>query len=349
MDMSLEAYKSVRPICRRTQTHVSITRRRGLPFFINRYKKRRFVLFAAAAVLFILWYTSGHIMGITVFGNSRISTETILENLARSGIALGKTTDNIDSRQIRNRMMSDIDDLAWIGINVSGSRIYVEVVERLERKNPIDFSTPCNLVADKDGIIDSIEAGNGQVMVKKDSGVMEGDVLVSGIMDAGEGGFRYVHSYGEVYAKTRYSISREYPLEYQKHTDTGQAVTRRTVCILGKSFPLYFDKKEPYSVYELEETEKEYRPPTDRLPSVKINTKIYKEQTVHTCMRTQAEILNSMPAELEETLKASLPEDAEIKDREITSTLTERGTVCVNLTLICRENIARESEIESAE
>lgn len=141
-NMSLASFREIRPVCRRTRTRLQIIRRRGFPFFAHRYRKRKFALLGLALAIFILWYTSGHIMGITVFGNSRISTDTILTHLARSGVSLGETTEGIDSALIRNRMMGDLDDLAWIGINVSGSRIYVEVVERLETEPGVNMEQP---------------------------------------------------------------------------------------------------------------------------------------------------------------------------------------------------------------
>ena len=346
IDMSLSAFKSLRPVCKRTKTHVCILRRHGLPFLMHRYRKRRFALIGLAAVLLILWYTSGHIMGITVFGNSRISTDTILENLARSGISLGKTTSNIDSQQIRNRMMSDLDDLAWIGINVSGSRIYVEVVERLEKEQGVDMTKPCNLVATKDGVIDLIEARNGQTMVKLNSGVREGDVLVSGIMDAGEKGIRYVHAYGEVYALTRYTQSREYPLEYDEPINTGKKTTRYTLRILNHSLPLFWSKDAPYPLYSYEESEREYIVPIEQIPSLYIKSETYCEQYTEHRSRTVSDTLATATEDLDRELREALDENITVTDREITNTLTERGTLSVTVTLICRENIAREAEID---
>lgn len=344
LDMSIDAFKRVRPICRRTKTRAVIIKRQGLPFFIRRYEKRRYALVAAAVLIGILWYVSGHIMGITVFGNDRISTERILENLARSGISIGKSTSGIDSYHIRNRMLNDIDELAWVGINVNGSRVYVEIVERLEKEKRIDFSVPCNLVASKDGVIDSIEARNGQVMIKKGSGVAEGDVLVSGITDTADG-IRYVHSYGEVYAKTRYSKSREYETEYTEYTLTGKRKTLYTLSISAYTLPLYISQKIPYTDSTKEVYEKEYRLPIDILPSIKINKTVYAEQSPETKKRTPEEIISEKPNELEEEIKSTLPSGAEVTDTEVESTLTERGTVAVTVTVVCRENIAEEREL----
>lgn len=349
IDMSISAFKALRPICKRTQTSVKIIKRHGAPFFIHRYRRRKAAVCGIAAALLILWYTSGHIMGITILGNNRITEDVLLENLARSGVALGKTTDNIDPQKIRNRMMIDLDDLAWIGINVSGSRVYVEVVERLEKEQGVDMTKPCNLIALKDGVIDSIEARNGQTVVKPDSGVRAGDVLVSGIMDAGGQGIRYVHSYGEVYAKTRYTLSREYPLEYDEKINTGEKTKRYTVKVLDRSLPLFWSKNEPYPICSREQTEKEYRLPVSSLPSLYVTTETYFKQYTEHRKRSASEALNTATEELEKELRDTLDEGIEQVEREVSSTLTERGTLEVEVTLVCRENIAAESAIDGVD
>lgn len=348
-DMSLASFRQIRPVCRRTRTKVRILSRCGMPFLFRRYRRRRFALIGLAAVFILLWYTSGHIMGITVFGNSRISTETILEHLARSGVELGESTHGLDSSRIRNRMMTDLDDLAWIGINVSGSRVYVEVVERLEQEQGVEMDQPSSLVATKDGEIDSVEARNGQNMVKPGDGVREGDVLVSGIMDNETQGFRYVHAYGEVYAKTRYSLSREYPLSYEEAVDTGRQTTRYTLRILDKTFPLFLSRKQPYALSACDRSEQEYRTPLEFLPSLFVEKEVWREQTKESRSRTPADARETAVEELDKELSGMITGDTEVLEREVSDTLTERGTLAVTVTLVCRENIAREVPIDPPE
>ncbi len=344
-NMSLRAFRSIRPVCRRTQTHLTILKRKGLPFLLYRYRKRKLLLPALALVVLFLWYTSGHIMGITVFGNNRIPTATILEHLARSDIAIGRSTAEVDSSVIRNRMMRDLEDLAWLGINVSGSRIYVEVVERLETEAGIDPDVPCNLIAEKDGVIVSIEARDGQTVVTPSSGVRAGDVLVSGIMDAGESGIRYVHAYGEIFAHTFHSLTREYPLTYTETLETGNDTTRYTLKVLNWQLPLFLRKSAPYAEYAQEETEQEYRLPIERLPSLYVKKSVFKEQTSTQKERSAAEALATGKEELLKELTESIPEDATIIQQEVSHTLTERGGLSVTVTLTALEDIAIESPI----
>lgn len=347
--MSTDAFLRLRPVCRRTKTKVRILKRCGLPFLCRRFRRRKAVWVSLALVLAFLWYTSGHIMGITVQGNARIPTDEILEHLARCQVAVGKSTNGIDASQIRNRLMRDLEDLAWVGINVNGSRVYIEVVERLETEPKLDADTPCHLVATKDGIIESIEARNGQNMVSVGSGVRSGDLLVSGIMDADDDPTRYVHAYGEVYAITSYRASRDYPLSFSESVDTGKHTTRYRLRILDRTLSLSLGKHPPYTQWRKEETETEYRPPSERLPSLFLQKECYWEQTQEQRTRTPAQALQTARNELESELRRQLPNDASVTDCEVTHTLTEQGILSVTVTLLCRENIAAERLIETVD
>ncbi len=348
-DISVRSFRKIRPVCFRTQTRVRILKRRGLPFLLHRYRKRKLSLLGLCLALALLWYTSGHIMGITVFGNQKISTETVLQSLARSGVALGRSAKNINSSDIRNQMMRDLDELAWIGINVNGSRVYVEVVERLTPEMGVDKDKPCHLVASRDGTIASVEARDGQTVVKVGSGVREGDVLVSGIMDNPVAGYRAVHAYGQVYAKTTYQAEKEYPLKDTEAMDTGNSKTRYTLRILGLELPLYLGRANPYKTAETIADEREYRIPIDSIPSLFVRTETYKEQQIKEREWTVAQVLETAERELSLELEEKLPENIDIENRELTHTLTEQGTVKATLTYFCKEDIAVEVPIETPE
>ncbi len=348
-DLSIAGFRRIRPVCYRTKTRVKILKRQGLPFLIHRYRKRKFAVLGVILVMLLLWYTSGHIMGITVFGNEKIPTETVIQHLARSGVELGKSARNLSPSHIRNQMMRDLDELAWIGINVSGSRVYVEVVERLTPEPRVEMEKPCHLVACRDGVIVAIEAKDGQTLVKVGSGVRQGDVLVSGIMDNTVTGYRAVHAYGEVIARTTYRAEQEYPLSFVERIKTGKEKIRYRMRILNREVPLSFGKGNPYSLSEKNETEKEYRIPVDFLPSLFVVREQYQEQQEQKRTRTVEEVLTLAEKDLTAELKPEIPEKAQIEEREMTHTLTERGMVRVTLTVTCLENIATEIPVEREE
>lgn len=344
--MSIRAFREIRPVARRTRTRLHILQRCGLPFLLHRYRKRKLALFGLALFVALLWYTSSHVMSITIYGNNRIATETIRTTLADYGVSPGAPLSALDQKYLQNQLTAALDDIAWVGINRSGSRIYVEVVERLEQDPKVDQETPCNLVAEKDGVIAKIEARQGQTMVKVGDGVRAGDVLVSGIMDNSATGFRYVHAFGDVYATTIYQQSGEYPLAYQEKLYTGNETARYGISILGQDIPFFFNKRQPYATCEQAEEVTEYNPPVDILPPVYLKRTVYKEQQLVDRTRTEDEAVRLGTEELSRQIEDALPDDAEIRDRKVSHILTEFNTVLVTVEITCRENIASENIID---
>lgn len=179
-------------------------------------------------------------MSVDVEGNQRIPTEQVLSELRDVGVSFGKRVSGLNADTIRNQMIINNDEIAWLGVNVRGSRVYVEITERIDTESvPHLTEEKCNLVASKDGVIEKLEVGQGQTMVKKGDGVREGDVLVSGIMDSAYGGFRLVHSYGEVYARTEYTATKEYQLNYIEKEYSGEEKVRFGLNLFGNKIELY--------------------------------------------------------------------------------------------------------------
>lgn len=344
--MSIQAFREIRPVAKRTKTRLHITSRHGLPFLLHRYRKRKLAVLGVVILLVLLWYTSSHVMGITIYGNTRIDTETVKSQLAEFGLRPGEPLKDINQKLIQNQMISALDDIAWIGINRSGSRVYVEVVERIDPEKRIDAGSPCDLVAEKDGVIEKLEIRGGQTMVKVGEGVREGDVLVSGIVDNSAVGFRYVHSFGDVYAATRYKKSREYPLEYQEKTYTGSQKSRYGLQVLNWNLNLFLNGRQPYSECERSEIVKEYNPPVDILPSVYVKQYIYREQNSMDKTRTEEEALQLGTDELTAEIMGELPEDATVKRKSVSHIRTEFKSVVVTVEIECSENIAKEITID---
>lgn len=341
------AYKQLRTPAFRTRSRVRITKRCGIPFVFQRYSKRRFVICGAIILIMLLWYTSTHIMGITVYGNKRINTDEILSALENCGITLGTKTSEIVPDSIRNRMMGELDELAWIGINANGSRVYIEVVERIQKDEGIEKDgIACNLVASKDGEIESISVREGQTLVNVGSGIRKGDVLVSGIVDNSINGFRYVKARGEIYAKTKYSKTKSYPLEYKEEVPTGENKKRYTLSVLNFKFPLFFGKSAPYETYSYTYEQKEYRAPIDSIPSLFVICEEYVCNRVEYKRRTPAQAIETGYAELIDEIKSELGDGVEIINQSTVHTLNEHGEVEVTAEVICRENIAEPVIIE---
>ncbi len=343
--IGIGGFRAIRPIAKKTKTRVRIVSREGMPFLINRYKKRRVAIAGLVLFLGILWYLSSHIMGIDIVGCNRLSTEEIEKELKGFGLMLGTPTSKIDRRLLQNQMMTKVDDLAWIGINIKGSRAYVEIRERLDTKRNLDKDIPCNIVASRSGRILGLEVRSGQTMVKLNDMVEKGDLLVSGAMDSKVVGIRFEHSSAAVYAETTYTKSRIYPLKYQEKQYTGNQKTRYSI----GGFGLYFKKGMPFEYCEKTENSRRYHLLGFDKIYIDIKSDTYKEYTPINKTRTADEAVALGGQELTEEITKELGSRAEILDKNVTFKQIDEKSIEVCAQILCREDIAQQSEIDKIE
>ncbi len=347
--ISIGGFKEIRGIARKTRTHISVIKRRGLPFVLHRYRKRRAVLLGVGLFFAVLWYLTTHIMGIDITGNQRIATEEILYQLKGCGIYYGASVDKIDSKLIKNEMMTKFDDIAWIGINIKGSRAYIEVKERLDTQIRVDANVPCDLIAAKDGIIRLLEVKDGQTLVKPNQFVEKGDLLVSGIVDSDKMGMRYVHSFGEIYAETIYKKTKEYPFEYIDKIYTGREKKRYSLSLMNKKLKLFLKSAQPFKNGDKTESKTEYKTIFSFIPSVFVECERFVEYVPEKCTRSLDDAIALGVAELGAELETETGTGVEIIDKKTSYTENGENGVIVTVEYICREDIAQQRIIDKTE
>ena len=347
--ISIEGFREIRPIAKKTRTRVRIKTREGMPFLINRYKKRRVAIVGLGLFLGILWYLTSHIVGIDIIGNERLSSAEIEKELKSFGLYRGAAVSKIDRRLLQNQMMTSIDDLAWIGINIKGSRAYIEVKERLDTKRSVDEDIPCNIIASRDGVIKALEIRSGQTVVKLNDMVEKGDLLVSGAMDSQVEGIRYAHSAGSVFAETIYKKSRVYPLEYEEKLYTENTVVRRSIGVFGQNIKLYLKSGVPFEYCEKESRSLRHHLWGFEKIFIDINEDTYREYTPQKKTRTAAQAVGLGGKELTEEIQKELAQRVEILDKNVTYKQVDKSSVEVTAEILCREDIAQQSVIDKIE
>ena len=79
--------------------------------------------------------------------NERVPADRILRELESYGLKPGVFKPLVDTREVETKLLIEMDQLVWVGINILGTRAVVEIVERTEPPPVIDKSEPCNIVA----------------------------------------------------------------------------------------------------------------------------------------------------------------------------------------------------------
>lgn len=220
--ISVKAYKSLRPILKKTKTKAVILKKIGLPFYLFHYRKRK--VFAAGILLF--WYllirVSGFVWNIEIEGNSYLSDDTIIRFLEEEGADFGTPVSKIDCAGLEERLRSAYPEVIWASIKIYGTKMTVELQESLlaEESYQMENGEIADIVAAKDGIITHMITRQGTPLVSVGSEIKKGDILVSGEIplysDYGEIlDYLYETADADVIAQVQYDYSEKIPKIYQ--------------------------------------------------------------------------------------------------------------------------------------
>lgn len=225
-----------------------IVKTKGLPFLAAKYKKRPGLLLGLILGLALLFYSELFVWKVTVNGNVAIPEEVILEALAEQGVAVGSYIPDIPVLKVQNLVLLSFHDLSSIAINVKGTHIQVEVLERTHEPPKTDHTGYCNVVAARDGIIVSAKSAAGTVIVSPGEVVETGQILISAFTVGKRNVYRVHHARGEVLAKVYESYSAVFPVEREIKAYTGRKTVRKAVSVLGKEFS--FEADSPYERFD---------------------------------------------------------------------------------------------------
>ena len=243
VNIGLKDFKKIRKIAKKTKCKVGIDRKKGVPFFLHKYKKRKFFLamFLIIILDFIL-YLSEFIWNIdNKYNRSLIITEDeILSSLNENGLYIGESKRDIDIKEIVNNIRLARSDIAWIGIELKGTNAIVEVVEAEEKPEIIAQDEYCNIVSDKEGKIVKINANTGTAMGTKPGDVVkEGTLLIGGWMEGKYTGTRFVRATGEIEAVVWYTEKETVNFKETKVEKTGNMEKKYAININNFRINLY--------------------------------------------------------------------------------------------------------------
>lgn len=169
--IGMRDFKKIKQIAKITKCRVKIEQKKGLPFLLHKYKKRKiFFAFLLIIVLFI-FVISNFIWNIDVIGNTTIPKEEIIKNLEENNLHIGMLKNQVKTKDIINNIRLQRDDIAWLGIHLKGTNAVIEIVEADKKPDIIDENEYCNITSDKEGIITKINVQNGTALVK------QGDII----------------------------------------------------------------------------------------------------------------------------------------------------------------------------
>lgn len=316
----------------------------GLPHLLSLYKKRIGLFAGAAVVLLSVLFSNAFILSFDVVGNERLSDEYVLSLLASQGLKAGTLKKSHDLRMIALNAELSCDDIAWLSVNISGTRATVELRETVKKPQGYNEKAPTDIVAKCDGQIIYTEALSGSVVVNRHDVVKAGDLLISGVVDSKAYGYKLVKSYGKVLAKTYRSFSASITLKTSEKEYTGRKKTVKSISVFGKSII----KQKPYGGFEnYDVTEKKEELcffGSVRLPITAVSC-VYEEYVPKPKTLTKSEAREKALAEISDMIASEI--SGKILERTESEKI-EDGKYVLSVALYCIEDISREKPIDKA-
>jgi similar to stage IV sporulation protein len=163
--------------------------------------RRPVLIFGIALLLIMTLYLPTRILFVTVSGNQRISDREILEAAISSDVYFGVPRREIRSENIKNRLLSELPELKWVGVNTAGCVAQISVRERVATDQSQDYTVGGNIVAGCDGVIREMTVISGTAVCHVGQAVKKGELLVTGKTDCGNCVY-ITRANAEIYAKT---------------------------------------------------------------------------------------------------------------------------------------------------
>lgn len=252
-------YLSIARIARNYGVRVRVTRKIGSYYRIRRIKKKEGVILGLIITSFAVLTLQRFVWDINISGNVNISDNFIINQLNLNGISIGSIAYNIDTELTERRILNAVSNIGWINIDINGSRVDVEISELGQEIRPdIDNKIPCNVIAAKTGVILETEVYSGNLLYEKGSGVSEGSVIVSGIVNDGADNILLTHANAKIIAEFKEEIEFT---EYYKSIErqpTDNTIVQNELKLFGFVLPLYNEKAESENMVCKEETKSFY-------------------------------------------------------------------------------------------
>ncbi len=214
-------YKKIKEIVRKTGCQPRIRKKRGFPFLLLYCRKRMAFVLGILIFFLILLQCESRIWSIEVSGGYLHTRQQMLRVLEEEmGIYGGVPAENINCFEIEKKLRLDYNEIGWISVEQKGCCLFVMMNESVMPMLSEKRTEPCHIVAERDGVVKSIQVLQGIPLVKAGDIVQKGDILISGVVPV-MGDYELVRNQpvpanGEVQLESQISYQSRQSMRYEK-------------------------------------------------------------------------------------------------------------------------------------
>ncbi len=187
----LKDFFELKSLIKKSGVKIRIVQKRGIPFFVEKNKKRKAAYLSAGISLIGIYILSLFLWDIQFEGNIHYTDDVLLQFLNQNGYVHGMKLTDIQCEELEKKIRNTYSDINWVSAMIKGTRLVVKVKENSAvLAEEEEKESPQDLVADRDGTIVSIITRQGTPQVHAGDQVKKGETLVAGKVelknDAGE-------------------------------------------------------------------------------------------------------------------------------------------------------------------
>ena len=190
-------------------------------------KKRKILFFSMCLCGLMILSLSQFLWEITVSGGEVYSESDILKYVTDNYYHIGTLKYQIDCDALEDHLREDYAEIAWASCSIQGTRLHIEIKETLDRKTKQNPKKPCDIVANKSGIITKMAVKSGTPLVSVGDSVKSGTTLISGLIYYYSDDFTVtqtdkIKADGEIVMRTKEVYNNSIPMEYYEKLITGK-------------------------------------------------------------------------------------------------------------------------------
>ena len=278
---------------------------------------------------------------VQITGNSSVPSAQIESALAAAGLSQGTWKKDVSPERLAQQMLLKFPRIRWMSVNTQGCTAQVVIQEKTEKPDVVEENRICNIKASATGQIVMLHVFAGTALVHKGDAVVEGQLLVSAVVEDELGGSTLKHASAEIIAETAHTLTVQIELNRRRWEPTGKTVFRRNLDLFGARLPASFQTK-PRGTYQVSREKADLQLLGTVLP-VGVYTERWDEMRAVDTVLTKEQARTLAAQEIEKQEKELL------KGGKVTAARTsekwETGALIDTVQLTCEENIAKESEI----
>ena len=239
--MSVSDFKKLPKVARRAMCRVHIIEKRGLPFFTYRFRKRAALVLGCVVFCLVAWVFTSFVWVINIDGFPELDAVKLRTALSDAGLSVGTYVPSVNISGLRNSVLIDMPELAYVSVNFSGSHANVTARKRVSPPEVLAKQIPCDIIADKDGVVCDITVKTGTPEVVRGDTVIKGQILASGYITGRAGSTILTHADAEIKLRTWRKKSARMQKTYEEKVYTGNEKELYTIILCGKRIKLYIN------------------------------------------------------------------------------------------------------------